>query len=87
MGRVAGPCGSHPALSFLHHAMKRPKHRLPVPQHEFGFVPSTFNLFQETAVDGERIARQREQAEQARRAAEAAQASFSQLSTLNSQPS
>ena len=66
--------------------MKRPKHRLPIPQHEFGFVPHTFNLFQETALDGERIARQREQTEQARRAAESSQASFTQLSALNSQP-
>ena len=65
--------------------MKRPKRRLPIPQHEFGFVPHTFNLFHETAVDGERIARQREQAEQARRAAEAAQPSFNQLSTIQPQ--
>ena len=65
--------------------MKTSKRRLPIPQHEFGFVPHTFNLFQETAVDGERIARLREQAEQARRAAEAAQPSFDHLATIQSQ--
>jgi len=31
--------------------MKRRK-RLPIPQHEFGFVPATFNLIQETGIDG-----------------------------------
>ena len=58
------------------------KHRkpLPIPQHEFCFAPDIFSLFSETGVDGERIAREREQAEQARRAADAAQASF--FSTL-----
>ncbi len=47
---------------------------LPIPQHEFGFAPDTFNLFQETTLDGERIARERAQAEEARRQADAAQA-------------
>jgi len=64
------------------------KHRrLPVPQHEFGFTPDTFNLFQQTALDGERITRERAEAEQRRRAADAAQAAlFSHPSILNSQP-
>jgi hypothetical protein len=54
-------------------AMKRIKRRLPVPQHEFGFVPDTFTLIQETGQDGDRLARERDQADRARRVAEAAQ--------------
>ncbi len=57
-----------------------------IPQHEFGFTADTFNLFQESAQDGERIAREREQAEQARREADAAQRSFHQLSTITHKP-
>jgi hypothetical protein len=53
--------------------MKHRKH-LPIPQWEFGFTPDTFNLAQDTTVDGERIAREREQAEQARTLADNAQA-------------
>jgi len=34
------------------------KRRLPIPQHEFGFAADAFNLFQESALDGERIARE-----------------------------
>ena len=34
------------------------KRRLPIPQHEFGFAADAFNLFQETALDGDRIARE-----------------------------
>jgi hypothetical protein len=30
-------------------------YRLPIPQHEFGFVPDTFTLMQETGLDGDRI--------------------------------
>ena len=58
------------------------KHRkpLPIPQHEFGFIPDTFTLFSESGVDGERTTREREQSEQARRTADAAQASL--FSTL-----
>ena len=52
--------------------MKRRK-PLPIPQNEFGFTPSMFNLFQDRTSDGERIAREREQAEKARHLAEAAQ--------------
>jgi len=53
--------------------MKRNKRRLPIPQHEFGFVPDTFTLMLETTIDGERIARERAEAEHARQLAEAAQ--------------
>ena len=38
--------------------MKKNKRRLPLPQHEFGFTPDTFNLFAEVSLDGERIARE-----------------------------
>ncbi len=50
----------------LIHTMKRNKRRLPLPQHEFGFTPDTFNLFAEVSLDGERIAREQAEAEQAR---------------------
>jgi hypothetical protein len=56
--------------------MKRNRRRLPIPQHEFGFAPETFNLFAETAIDGERIARERAEAERARILAETAQAAL-----------
>ena len=56
--------------------MKRSRRRLPVPQHEFGFTPDTFNLIAESAVDGERITREQAEAQQRRRAADAAQAAF-----------
>ena len=54
--------------------MKRTTRRLPLPQHEFGFAPDTFNLMQDTATDGERIARERAESEKARALAEQAQA-------------
>ena len=54
--------------------MRNHKHRLPIPQHEFGFVPDTFRLMQETATDGERLARELEENERARTLAEQAQA-------------
>ena len=50
------------------------KHRLHIPQHEFGFTPDTFNLIQDTAADGEKIARERDAIDEARRRAERAQA-------------
>lgn len=56
--------------------MKRNRRRLPVPQHEFGFTPDTFNLISETGLDGERITRERGEADHARRLAEAAQAAL-----------
>ena len=64
--------------------MKHRKH-LPIPQWEFGFTPDTFNLAQDTTVDGERIAREREQAEQARTLADNAQQKSSSKSTENAQ--
>ena len=54
--------------------MKRNKRRLPIPQHAFFFAPLAFNLFTDTTLDGERIARERAEADRARRAAESAQA-------------
>ena len=56
--------------------MKKNKRRLPLPQHEFGFTPDTFNLFAEVSLDGERITREQSEAAQRRREAEAAQAAF-----------
>ena len=53
--------------------MRSTRRRLPIPQHEFGFTPDTFRLMQDTAADGERIARERAEAEQARRLADSAQ--------------
>jgi hypothetical protein len=55
--------------------MKRSnRRRLPIPQHEFSFVPGVFTLFAEAGTDGDRLARERAEADRARRAAEAAQA-------------
>lgn len=54
--------------------MKRNRRRLPVPQHEFCFVPDTFNLIQDTALDGDRISRERAEADRARHAAASRQA-------------
>ena len=56
--------------------MKRNRRRLPVPQHEFGFTPDTFNLIAETGLDGDRTARERDEADHARHLAEAAQAAL-----------
>ena len=53
--------------------MKRNKRPLPIPQYEFPFASAAFNLFSETTLDGQRIAREREEAERARCQAEAAQ--------------
>jgi hypothetical protein len=63
--------------------MKRNRRRLPVPQHEFGFTPDTFNLIAENGLDGERITRERGEADHARRLAEAAQAAFFTTTTQN----
>lgn len=46
---------------------------LPIPQHEFGFTPDTFNLTAEQALDGERVARELAEAREARAAAARAQ--------------
>ena len=56
--------------------MKQNRRRLPVPQHEFGFTPDTFNLAIETGLDGERITHERAEADRARRLAEAAQSAL-----------
>ena len=56
--------------------MKRNRRRLPIPQHEFGFVPDTFTLMQETGLDGDRVARERDEADRARALAEKAQAAL-----------
>jgi hypothetical protein len=53
--------------------MKRRKYRLPIPQKEFGFAPTAFNLAIENTLDGDRITRERAEADRARRLAEAAQ--------------
>jgi hypothetical protein len=58
---------------------KRNRRRLPIPQHEFGFTPDTFNLFAEVTLDGERITREQAEADRARRLAEAAQAALLML--------
>ena len=47
--------------------------RLPIPQHEFGFVPGTFALIVENGLDGDRLARELHEADRARELAEAAQ--------------
>jgi hypothetical protein len=56
--------------------MKRNRRRLPIPQHEFGFVPDTFCLIQDAAVDGERISREQAEADHARELAEQTQAAL-----------
>lgn len=56
--------------------MKRNRRRLPIPQHEFGFVPDTFTLIQDTGLDGERLTRECNEAGRARMVAEAAQAAL-----------
>jgi hypothetical protein len=53
--------------------MRRSNRRLPIPQHEFGFTPNAFNLIAETGLDGERLAREREEAQRARHLADKAQ--------------
>jgi hypothetical protein len=59
--------------------MKRTKRRLPIPQNEFCFAPTTFNLFGDCTSDGERITREREQADKERQLAEAAQPALIQI--------
>lgn len=60
--------------------------RLPIPQHEFGFVPDTFGLIQDTALDGDRLARERNELEAARRASATAQRSLLSKPTTNRSP-
>ena len=54
--------------------MRKNKRRLPIPQHEFGFVPDTFVLFSDSTLDGDRVAREQAEADRARHVAESAQA-------------
>jgi hypothetical protein len=54
--------------------MKRSKRPMPIPQYEFGYAAESFRLIQDTAIDGERVARERTAAEEAKRLADAAQA-------------
>jgi hypothetical protein len=56
--------------------MKRSRRRLPLPQHEFGFVPEIFGLIQETGLDGDRLARERDEADRSHRLAQEAQAAL-----------
>jgi hypothetical protein len=56
--------------------MRRRRKRLPVPQHEFGFAPETFNLIQETGIDGERLCREQTETARARENADALQTKF-----------
>ena len=56
--------------------MKKNTRRLPLPQHEFGFTPDTFNLFAEVSLDGDRIAREQAEAAERQLAADAAQAAL-----------
>jgi hypothetical protein len=60
--------------------MKRRKRHI-APQYEFRFAPDTFNLFAESTLDGERLAREREALDRARRQAADAQPSLFPLAT------
>lgn len=55
---------------------KRNRRRLPIPQHEFGFVSETFTLIQETGTDGVRLSRECADADGARRLAGKARAAL-----------
>lgn len=65
--------------------MRRTRRRLHIPQHEFGFTADTFNLFQETTLDGARVARELAEAEEARRRAQEAQPGLFSLTTHSAQ--
>ena len=49
---------------------------MPIPQHEFGFVPTTFSLFSEATLDGERLSREQAEMLAARQHADQAQAAL-----------
>jgi hypothetical protein len=53
--------------------MKTRRKQIPIPQWEFGFSADTFNLIQETGIDGERVAREKQEITLAREKSEAAQ--------------
>ncbi|HEY9172897.1 MAG TPA: hypothetical protein VI136_11480 [Verrucomicrobiae bacterium] len=66
--------------------MKRNRRPLPIPQHEFGFTPTAFNLIQDTGLDGDRLTREQAEALHRRQLAEQAQARlFAQPATLDAQ--
>ena len=56
--------------------MKRNRRRLPIPQHEFFFAAENYRLISETGLDGERLARERDEADRAHALAEKAQAAL-----------
>jgi hypothetical protein len=56
--------------------MKRNRRRLPLPQHEFSFVPDTYCLIQDAGIDGDRISKEQAEADHARSLAEKAQAAL-----------
>jgi hypothetical protein len=56
--------------------MKRNRRRLQIPQHEFPFAAENYRLISETALDGERLSRERDEADRARALAEKAQAAL-----------
>ena len=55
------------------------KKRRFIPQHEFGFTVDTFNLFAESSLDGDRLAREAAEQARAREAADRAQVSLFNL--------
>ena len=60
--------------------------RLPIPQFEFAFAATTFGLFHDTSMDGERLARERDELEAAQRASAAAQRKLFSKRTTKPQP-
>ncbi len=59
---------------------------LPISQHEFRFVAETFGLMQECGLDGERLARERDELEAARRANKASQVKLPFKRSVEKQP-
>jgi hypothetical protein len=59
---------------------------LPIPQREFAFVAETFSLVGASGLDGERLARERDELEAARRASEAAQSKLPFKRTVKKHP-
>ena len=60
--------------------------RLRIPQHEFAFVADTFGLIQDRGLDGERLARERDELEAACRASEVAQVKLPLKRSVKKQP-
>jgi hypothetical protein len=57
-----------------------------IPQREFAFVADTFGLIQDSGLDGERLARERDESAAARRASEAAQVKLPLKRSVKKQP-